>query len=117
MSNNYLSLITEFNKNLKMKNLNINEVVDKMNQIEVLLKLNYHSGVYDPMSDNNKVCRVYFGRYNFNWCLFQNINNYKHLTTNKRELYLIYKIGKIIAGKFTDYLYEYEAHNVYHIDI
>ncbi len=38
--NNYLMLITEFNDNLKLRKLNINEAEDKMNQIEDMLKLN-----------------------------------------------------------------------------
>ena len=108
--NNYLMLITEFNDNLKLRKLNINEVEDKMNQIEDMLKLNYLSyqnNVYDPTFYCNKVCRVYFGHYDFNYCLFQCIHHYKHLTNDIRELNLIFKIGKKIANKFTAYMYEY----------
>ena len=43
---NYLMLITEFNDNLKLRKLNINEVEDKMNQIEDMLKLNFTMGFY-----------------------------------------------------------------------
>ena len=114
---NYLMLITEFNKNLKIKKSNINEVVDKMNEIEDLLKLNYLSyQTYDPTFYYNKVCRIHSGHHEFNFSLFKCINHYKHLTNDIRELNLIFKIGKKIANKFTAYFYEYDYCNIYHTD-
>ena len=43
MNINCLLLITDFNNNLKLRKLNINEVVDKMNQFENMFKLDYTS--------------------------------------------------------------------------
>ena len=110
---NYLLVITEFNKKLQLKKLNINEVIDKMNQIEDLLRLNYHRGVYDPTSECNKVCRVYFGKYFFNDGLFPYIGHYKHLSNDENELKMIFKIGKKIANKFYDYIDNYNIYANY----
>ena len=41
MNIDYLLLITEFNNKLKLRKLNIDDVVIKMNQIEDMFKLNY----------------------------------------------------------------------------
>ena len=77
MNINYLQIITDFNNDLKLKKLNINEVVDKMNQIEDILQLNY-----TMRSNKNKVFTIDEGKYEFNGCLFLYIDHYKHLTDN-----------------------------------
>ena len=73
-----LLLITEFNNNLKFKKLTIEEVVDKMNEIENLLKLNFTSGFPWPGLDRNKVYYIIDGKFRFNYCLFSYIDHYKH---------------------------------------
>ena len=104
MNNIYLLLITEFNNNLKLKKLNINEVVDKMNEIENLLKLNFTSGFPWPGLDRNKVYYIIDGKYRFNYCLFSYIDHYKHLTNDPKELTKIKDVGKKISQKFRNYL-------------
>ena len=81
MNNYYLLLITDFNNNLKLKKLNIDDVVIKMNQIEDLLKLNY-----TLRSNKNKVFTIDDGIYNFNSCLFGYIDHYKHLSNDKKRV-------------------------------
>ena len=104
MNNIYLLLITEFNNNLKLRKLNINEVVDKMNEIENLLKLNFTSGFPWPGLDRNKVYYIIDGKYRFNYCLFSYIDHYKHLTNDPKELTKIKDVGKKISQKFRNYL-------------
>ena len=104
MNNIYLLLITEFNNNLKLRKLNIDEVVDKMNEIENLLKLNFTSGFPWPGLDRNKVYYIIDGKYRFNYCLFSYIDHYKHLTNDPKELTKIKDVGKKISQKFRNYL-------------
>ena len=99
-----LLLITEFNNNLKLKKLTIEEVVDKMNEIENLLKLNFTSGFPWPGLDRNKVYYIIDGKFRFNYCLFSYIDHYKHLSNNPKELTKIKDIGRKIAKKFRNYL-------------
>ena len=99
-----LLLITEFNNNLKLKKLTIEEVVDKMNEIENLLKLNFTSGFPWPGLDRNKVYYIIDGKYRSNYCFFSYIDHYKHLTNDSKELTKIKDVGKKIAQKFRNYL-------------
>ena len=71
MNINYLLLITDFNNVLKLRKLNINEVVDKMNQFENMFKLNY-----TMRTNKNKVFTIDEGIYKFNCCLFLYIDQY-----------------------------------------
>ena len=105
MNIDYLQLITDFNNKLKLRKLNIDEVVEKMNQIENMLKLNYSMSM-NP--NKNKVFTIEDGKYKFNSCLFLYINHYEHLTNNKDDLRKIKEIGKKIMMKFINYLSNYE---------
>ena len=106
MNINYLLLITDFNNNLKLRKLNINEVVDKMNQFEDMFKLNY-----TMRTNKNKVFTIDEGIYIFNCCLYLYIDHYKHLTDDKKELSKIKAIGIKISMKFSNYLYNYNCKN------
>ena len=67
MNIDHLLIITEFNNKLKLRKLNIDEVVDKLKQIENMLKLNYSMSM-NP--NKNKVFTIEDGKYKFNSCLF-----------------------------------------------
>jgi hypothetical protein len=110
--NNYLMLITEFNDNLKLRKLNINEVEDKMNQIEDMLKLNFTMGFYTRTLDKNKVFHIIDGKHKLNSCLFLYIDHYRHLTNNKKELSKIKEVGMKIMKKFINYLSNYNDRNI-----
>ena len=111
MNINCLLLITDFNNNSKLRKLNINEVVDKMNQFEDMFKLNY-----TMRTNKNKVFTIDEGIYKFNCCLFLYIDHYKHLTDDKKELSKIKAIGIKKSMKFSNYLYNYNCKNGYNID-
>ena len=108
--NNYLMLITEFNNNLKLRKLTIDEVVDKMNQVEDMLKLNFTMGFYTTTLDKNKVFHIIDGKYKLNSCLFHYIDHYKHLTNNKKELSKIKAVGEKIMKNFLIYISNYNHH-------
>ena len=111
MNIDYLLLITEFNNNLKLRKLNIDDVVIKMNQIEDMLKLNY-----TLRSNKNKVFTIIEGEYKFNFCLFGYIDHYKHLSNDKKELSKIKAIGMKISKKFGNYLANHNCKNGFNIN-
>ena len=107
MNNNLINTLNNINDNtsFRTQNININNVLASLEELKQLLKLKedvFYTEIY-----NNEFVIYKDNKYDFNYCIFLYIENYAHLTTDKKERAQIKKICLKLKDKYHKYFYKY----------
>ena len=111
---NILSELNLINANTKFtKNSSINYVKLRLSEFEQLLKLKRAYQLQGLTPEQLLIQNSAFSEAenNVNYCLFLYIDNYKHLSTNKKELSEIKAICLKIMHKYQRYFNAYNKQN------
>ena len=105
--NNLLNTLNNINDNtsFRTKNININNVLASLEELKKLLNLVENQ--YMATIKNNEFVIYEDGKYNFNYCIFLYIENYSHLTTDRKERAQIKKICLKLKSKYNKYFSRY----------
>ena len=109
---NLLQLLENINANtsFRAKTINLDAVLLSLSELEQLLKLKEPPSNY--ISDEQRVIDAKFikivdGKYCFNYNIFSYIDNYDHLTTDKKERAELKKISLKISDKYNNFFKKY----------
>ena len=107
MNNNLIYTLNNINDDtlFRTKDININNVLASLEELKQLLQLTQNQ--YQATVKNNEFVIFEDGKYKFNYCIFLNIENYSHLTTDKKERAEIKNICLKLKDKYHKYFNRY----------
>jgi len=94
------------NTSFRQYHIQIADVLTSLNELEQLLQLRYSSHL--PELDSGFI-KLIDGRYEFNSLIFQYIENYSHITTDKKIRMEIKTVSMKLAAKYKNYFIRYNA--------
>jgi hypothetical protein len=114
---NLINTLNNINDNtsFRTKHININNVLASLEELKQLLNLTQDSDM-NELYNNNEFVIYKDNKYDFNYCIFLYIENYAHLTTDKKERAEIKKICLKLKDKYHKYFYKYNREHKEPVD-
>ena len=98
------------NTSFRAKTIHLDAVLISLSELEQLLKLKYPPSPYKTdaeLDDNSIFIKLVDGKYCFNYNIFSYVENYDHLTTDKKEKAEIKKVALKISDTYHNYFKKY----------
>ena len=108
-----INILQNLNANIsfRSKTINIDAVLISLSELEQLLKLKYPQSPYKTEAiidaESKFILNIENGKYKFNYCIFMYVENYTHLTDDKKERAELKKIALKLCDKYNGYFKKY----------